>query len=65
MCENCVLRLIHWKLGCIMAVMLMTVKNTVIFLLPDRDITYFLHTLNMLFIHIFTFGLFLIFCRLV
>jgi len=39
--------------------MLMTVKNIVIFFLSDRDITYFLHILNMLFIHIFTFGLFL------
>jgi len=53
---------VMWNLE---AVMLMTVKNTVIFLLPDKDITYFSHTLNMLFFHIFTFGLFLRFCRLV
>jgi len=54
--ENCILRLIHWKFGYVMwdleVVMLMTMKNTVVFLLPDKDITYFLHTLNMLFIHI-------------
>jgi hypothetical protein len=66
--ENCILSLIHWKLGYVMwdleVVMLMTVKNTVTFLLPDKDIIYFLHILNMLFIHIFTFGLFLRFCRL-
>jgi len=46
-------------------VMLMTVKNTVIFFVTDTGITHFLHTLNMLFIHIYTFGLFLRFCRLV